>query len=147
MYLENQLRQPGGITMAGVPIDLSKNSVPTYFVSAREDHIAPWHACYRGSKLLGGKSRFVLGGSGHIAGVINPPEKQKYGYWINTRRPKDPDAWLDGATHYEGSWWLDWVNWLQPKRGGEVPARQPGDGNLQPIEDAPGHYVREKADG
>lgn len=147
MYLENKLREPGGITLDGVPIDLGKVEVPAYFVSAREDHIAPWHACYAGTKLLGGETRFVLGGSGHIAGVINPPEKQKYGFWRNTRGPKDPEAWLEGATQHEGSWWLDWVEWLTPKRGGEVPARQPGEGKLKAIEDAPGRYVREKSDG
>ncbi len=147
MYLENRLREPGGITLDGVDIDLSKVKVPAYFVSAKEDHIAPWHACYKGSQLLGGKTRFVLGGSGHIAGVINPPEKQKYGYWLNSRKNKDPDAWFEGAKQHEGSWWLDWVKWLEPQRGGEVPAREPGSGKLKPIEDAPGHYVLEKSDG
>jgi polyhydroxyalkanoate synthase len=147
MYLENKLREPGGIELGGVPIDLGKVEVPAYFVSAKEDHIAPWHACYKGSKLLGGRTRFVLGGSGHIAGVINPPEKQKYGYWLNSKSPKDPDAWFEGAEHQSGSWWLDWVKWLQPKQGGKVPARVPGDGKLKPIEDAPGHYVKAPANG
>ncbi len=147
MYLENRLREPGGITLGGVPIDLSKVKVPAYFVSAKEDHIAPWHACFNGSQLLGGKTRFVLGGSGHIAGVINPPEKMKYGYWINARKAKDPETWFEAAKHHEGSWWMDWVKWLEPQRGGEVPARQPGSGKLKPIEDAPGHYVQEKSDG
>ncbi|RZU99310.1 PHA/PHB synthase family protein [Spiribacter vilamensis] len=147
MYLENNLREPGGITLDGTPIDLGKVDVPSYFVSAKEDHIAPWLACYAGSRLLGGQTRFVLGGSGHIAGVINPPEKQKYGYWLNGRNPKDPEAWFNGAKHHEGSWWLDWITWLAPKRGGEVPARTPGDGNLKPIEDAPGRYVKETGDG
>ncbi|MDR9406591.1 MAG: class I poly(R)-hydroxyalkanoic acid synthase [Spiribacter sp.] len=147
MYLENRLREPGGITLADVPIDLSKVEVPAYFVSAKEDHIAPWHACYQGSQLLNGDTRFVLGGSGHIAGVINPPEKQKYGYWLNDSNPSAPEAWLDGATAHEGSWWLDWVEWLSPKRGGEVPARTPGGGKLKAIEDAPGHYVKEVQDG
>ncbi len=143
MYLENRLREPGGITLAGVPIDLSKVSVPTYFVSAKEDHIAPWRACYQGAQLLSGENRFVLGGSGHIAGVINPPEKQKYGFWLNPEKPADPDAWLANASHHEGSWWLDWVEWLAPKSGGEVPARVPGEGQLGVIEKAPGRYVKE----
>ncbi|MEX0383360.1 class I poly(R)-hydroxyalkanoic acid synthase [Spiribacter sp. 1M153] len=147
MYLENKLREPGGITLDGIPIDLGKVEVPSYFVSAKEDHIAPWHACYRGSQLLSGSTRFVLGGSGHIAGVVNPPEKQKYGYWLNGRNPKNPDTWFNGAKHHEGSWWLDWAKWLSPKRGGEVPARTPGDGKLTPIEDAPGRYVKEPSDG
>lgn len=147
MYLENKLREPGGIQLDGVDIDLSKVKVPNYFVSAKEDHIAPWHACYTGAKLLGGRGRFVLGGSGHIAGVINPPEKQKYGYWTNSRRPKDPEAWLANAEQHEGSWWLDWVDWLKPKRGGSVPAREPGGGVLKPLADAPGQYVKESHDG
>ena len=147
MYLENRLREPGGITLDGVAIDLSKVKVPAYFVSAKEDHIAPWTACFQGSQLLGGKTRFVLGGSGHIAGVINPPEKQKYGYWLNNSKNKDPEAWFEGAKQHEGSWWLDWVKWLEPQRGGEVPAREPGSGKLKVIEDAPGHYVLEKSDG
>ncbi len=147
MYLENKLREPGGIELGGVPIDLGKVQVPSYFVSAKEDHIAPWHACYRGSRLLGGRTRFVLGGSGHIAGVINPPEKQKYGFWLNRNTPADPDAWFEGAEHHEGSWWLDWVKWLQPKQGGKVPARVPGDGKLKAIEDAPGSYVKAPANG
>jgi len=96
---------------------------------------------------LSGSTRFVLGGSGHIAGVVNPPEKQKYGYWLNGRNPKNPDTWFNGAKHHEGSWWLDWAKWLSPKRGGEVPARTPGDGKLTPIEDAPGRYVKEPSDG
>lgn len=147
MYLENKLREPGGIELGGVEIDLRDVKVPNYFVSAKEDHIAPWHACYTGSKLLGGRGRFVLGGSGHIAGVINPPEKQKYGYWTNSRRPKDPEAWLANAEQHEGSWWLDWVDWLKPKRGGSVPAREPGGGVLKPLADAPGQYVKESHDG
>jgi len=144
MYLENKLREPGGIELDGVPIDLSKVKVPAYFISAKEDHIAPWKATYAGVHLLGGTSKFVLGGSGHIAGVINPPAKNKYGYWTNSRKPKDPDTWLENATYHEGSWWLDWLKWLDQKGGGKVPARTPGDGELKPIEDAPGSYVKER---
>lgn len=144
MYLENRLKEPGGITLAGEPIDISRIKVPAFFVSAKEDHIAPWKATYSGARLIGGQTKFVLGGSGHIAGVVNPPEKQKYGYWTSGRKPADPEAWLKSATPHEGSWWLEWVKWLEPKGGGQVPARKPGDGRLKPIEDAPGSYVREQ---
>src|SRR5450432_218724 len=128
MYLENQLKKPGGITLDGVPIDLSKISVPSYFVSAIEDHIAPWKATYAGPQLLGGKSRFVLSGSGHIAGMINPPSANKYGYWTNEALPADAELWLKGAKQHEGSWWDDWLAWLGPKLGPKVAAREPGKG-------------------
>jgi polyhydroxyalkanoate synthase len=146
MYLENRLREPGGITLDGVPIDLSKVKVPAYFISAKEDHIAPWKATYQGVHLLSGTNKFVLGGSGHIAGVINPPAKNKYGFWTNTKKPADPDAWLETATYTEGSWWPDWAKWLNQKGGAKVEARQPGGGKLDPIEDAPGSYVVERHD-
>ncbi len=145
MYRDNRLAEAGGITLDGVPIDLSKVKVPSYFLSAKEDHIAPWTGTYRGVHLLGGTSKFVLGGSGHIAGVINPPAKNKYGYWTSTKKPKDPVEWLEGATYNEGSWWLDWGKWLTQKGGAKVPAREPGGGELKPIEDAPGSYVKERS--
>jgi polyhydroxyalkanoate synthase len=146
MYLDNRLREPGGITLDGVPIDLSTVKVPAYFISAREDHIAPWKATYAGTQLLGGTTRFVLGGSGHIAGVINPPAKNKYCYWTSSRKPKDADSWLEGATRHEGSWWNDWIKWIDQKGGAMVPARKPGGDALEPIEDAPGSYVKSKHD-
>src|SRR5437762_14276333 len=105
MYLENKLMKPGGITLDGVAIDLSKVTQPSYFVSAIEDHIAPWRATFTGPHLFGGKSRFVLSGSGHIAGMINPPAAKKYGYWTNEKLPAKPDAWLKDARQHEGSWW------------------------------------------
>ncbi len=144
MYLENRLREPGGIELGGVPIDLSTVKTPAYFISAREDHIAPWQATYQGARLLGGSTKFVLGGSGHIAGIINPPEKNKYCYWTNRNMPADPARWLENAEYHEGSWWGDWVRWLNHRSGGRVPARQPGGGRLTPIEDAPGSYVGER---
>jgi polyhydroxyalkanoate synthase len=147
MYMKNLLREPGGITLAGVPIDLSKVTVPTYFVSAIEDHIAPWKTTYAGPKLFSGKSRFVLSGSGHIAGMINPPAANKYGYWTNDKLPENPDDWLAGAKQHEGSWWTHWSNWLAAKRGAEVGARTPGKGKLKVIEAAPGSYARLRADG
>ncbi|MCR8915249.1 class I poly(R)-hydroxyalkanoic acid synthase [Marinobacter panjinensis] len=142
MYLENRLGEPGGITLAGTPIDLSQVKVPAYFASAIEDHIALWKSCYKGSRYLGGPVRFVLGGSGHIAGIINPPYQNKYGYRINENTDLSPDEWLSGAEEFEGSWWPDWVKWAEQFSGGEVPARIPGDGELPVIEPAPGSYVR-----
>jgi polyhydroxyalkanoate synthase len=147
MYMKNLLREPGGITLLGVPIDLSKITVPVYFASAIEDHIAPWKTTYAGPQLVSGKARFVLSGSGHIAGMINPPAANKYNYWVNDKLPADADAWLAGAKPHEGSWWPDWVKWLSPYRGRDVPARVPGKGKLKVIEPAPGAYARIRADG
>jgi len=145
MYQDNKLREPGGISLKGVPIDLRKIRVPVYILSTREDHIAPWKACYAGTRLYSGSRRFVLSGSGHIAGVINPPAKKpKYGYWTNTDLPEAADDWLAGAKAHEGSWWPDWWKWVVRKVGTEVPARTPGDGKLAVIEDAPGSYVRNR---
>jgi polyhydroxyalkanoate synthase len=146
MYLENKLAKPGGIELDGVPIDLSKVTVPTYFISAIEDHIAPWKATYAGPQVLRGKSRFVLSGSGHIAGMINPPVANKYGYWTSDARPASADEWLAGARQHEGSWWQDWRKWISPSLGKEVPPRIPGKGKLKALEDAPGSYVRIRAD-
>jgi polyhydroxyalkanoate synthase len=147
MYMNNLLRVPGGITLAGVPIDLAKVTVPTYFVSAIEDHIAPWKTTYAGAQVLSGKSRFVLSGSGHIAGMINPPAAKKYGFWTNDKLPETPDEWLAGAKQHEGSWWTHWKAWLTPNLGPQVPARAPGKGKLKVIEAAPGSYARLRADG
>ena len=142
MYQENRLKDPGGISLGGVPIDLRAIKVPAYFLSTREDHIAPWKSTYRGTRLLGGKNRFVLAASGHIAGVVNPPEGGKYSHWINPELPADPEAWLAGATEIAGSWWPDWHRWVSALAPEKVPARVPGDGKLAPIEDAPGSYVK-----
>jgi len=148
MYLGNRLREPGGITLGGVPLDLSKVKVPAYFISTVEDHIAPWKSTYRGAKALGGPVRFVLGGSGHIAGIVNPPAAGKYGYWTNAAMPDDADAWQQGATAHGGSWWNDWQAWIAGLNGAaRVPARVPGDGKLAVIEDAPGSYVSVRLDG
>jgi polyhydroxyalkanoate synthase len=142
MYQENLLAQPGGISLNGVPIELGKIKTPAYFLSTREDHIAPWKSTYRGTQLLGGKKRFVLAASGHIAGVVNPPESGKYSHWVNTALPADPEAWFHGATEIAGSWWPDWHRWVSALGKEQVPARVPGDGKLTPIEDAPGSYVK-----
>jgi len=146
MYLSNKLREPGGITLDGVPIDLAKSTTPTYFVSAAEDHIAPWKTTYAGPKLLRGKSRFTLSGSGHIAGMINPPVANKYGYWTNASLPESPEEWFEGAAQHEGSWWSDWRDWLTAYAGPQVPARVPGKGKLRVIEAAPGSYVKLRLD-
>ncbi|HEY8287682.1 MAG TPA: class I poly(R)-hydroxyalkanoic acid synthase [Acetobacteraceae bacterium] len=142
MYQQNLLAQPGGISLEGVPIDLGKIKVPAYFLSTREDHIAPWKSTYRGTQLLGGTKRFVLAASGHIAGVVNPPEGGKYGHWINQDLPPDAEAWFRGATEIAGSWWPDWQRWVTSFSKARVPARQPGDGKLPALEDAPGSYVQ-----
>jgi len=146
MYQKNLLREPGGITLAGVPINLRKIKTPVYFLSAFEDHIAPWTSTYAGTQLVGGPVKFVLSGSGHIAGVINPASSDKYGFWLNPNTPPDPGGWFKDAVKQDGSWWPDWLAWLQPYAGPHIPARTPGDGTLQPIEDAPGSYVKMRYD-
>ncbi|MBN8908871.1 MAG: class I poly(R)-hydroxyalkanoic acid synthase, partial [Rhodospirillales bacterium] len=142
MYQQNLLAKPGGITLAGVPIDLGAVKTPAYFLSTREDHIAPWKSTYRGTQLLGGPKRFVLAASGHIAGVVNPPEGGKYSHWINEDLPPEAEGWLQGATEMAGSWWPDWHRWVTAQGKAQVPARQPGDGKLPVLEDAPGSYVQ-----
>jgi len=144
MYQENLLCQPGGVELNGQAIDLSKVRVPAYFLSTREDHIAPWQSTYRGTQLLGGENRFVLAASGHIAGVVNPPEGGKYSYWVNETLAKDPETWLTSATEMAGSWWPDWHRWILAHDSDEVPAREPGAGKLKAIEPAPGSYVKVK---
>ena len=145
MYQENRLIEPGGISLAGTPIDLTRITVPAYFLSTREDHIAPWRATYSGTQLLKGPNRFVLAASGHIAGVVNPPDGGKYSHWINTELPPEPEAWFAGATEISGSWWPDWHRWITALDKRQVKARIPGDGKLAPIEDAPGSYVTVRA--
>ena len=146
MYQENKLVEPGALSLAGVPIDLSRNALPTFILSTKEDHIAPWKSTYAATQIYKGPVTFCLAGSGHIAGVINPPsDKPKYGYWTRCGKlPKDPDTWLEGADHQEGSWWPFWREWLNKNSGGTVPARTPGDGKLKAIEDAPGRYVKQR---
>ena len=145
MYLENRLVQPGGLTLAGEPLDLRTIDLPIYQLSAESDHIAPWKSTYALSRLVRGPYRFVLSGSGHIAGVINPPVANKYYYLTNAKNPASPDGWIAGATRHAGSWWTDWAAWVARHGGGQVPARTPGGGALAPIEDAPGSYVAVRA--
>jgi polyhydroxyalkanoate synthase len=141
MYQNNLLARPGGIAMKGVPIDLGDIDIPVYFMSCREDHIAPWKSTYRGAQLFGGKVRFVLAASGHVAGVVNPPEGGKYNHFINESLPENPEAWLEEATEVSGSWWPDWQRWLASLDKTRVEARIPGKGKLKAIEAAPGSYV------
>ncbi len=145
MYQENLLVKPGGITLAGVPIDLRKVKTPAFLLSTREDHIAPWRSTYRATQLYSGPVKFVLSASGHIAGVVNPPGS-KYGHYENDKNPPTAEEWLAGATQHPDSWWPVWESWVARYAGGEVPARTPGDGKLTPIEDAPGSYVKVRAE-
>ena len=142
MYQENRLVVPGGVTLDGVPIDLSTVDTPSFFLSTREDHIAPWTSTFATTSIFSGPVKFCLAASGHIAGVINPPAAEKYSYWTATRTAKTPETWLRNATETPGSWWPEWQKWIEKHAGGTVPARKPGDGKLKVIEDAPGSYVQ-----
>jgi polyhydroxyalkanoate synthase len=144
-YLENRLREPGGTLQCGVPVDLSRIDVPAFVYASRDDHIVPWATAYASTGLLGGESRFVLGASGHIAGVINPPAKRKRHHWVGSTAP-DADSWLGAAQQVEGSWWPAWSDWLRGHAGALVAApRKPGNAEFAVIEPAPGRYVKEKA--
>ncbi|HZK92521.1 MAG TPA: class I poly(R)-hydroxyalkanoic acid synthase [Stellaceae bacterium] len=145
MYQENLLSKPGGISLGGVKIDLRRIRTPSFLLSTREDHIAPWRSTYAATQTYAGPTKFVLSASGHIAGVINPPGS-KYGHWRNDKNPPSPDEWLAGAEKHDGSWWPVWEEWIAQYGGGMVPARHPGDGKLKPIEDAPGSYVKVRAE-
>ncbi|MFN9337562.1 MAG: PHA/PHB synthase family protein [Alphaproteobacteria bacterium] len=138
MYQQNDLIKPGGIELLGVKLDLRKIKLPTYILSTREDHIAPWASTYRATQTYAGDIRFVLAASGHIAGVVNPPDAGKYSHWVNSALPADPEAWLASSTELAGSWWPDWQRWVSGQDPVQVPARKPKNA----IEDAPGSYVK-----
>ncbi|WP_299022278.1 class I poly(R)-hydroxyalkanoic acid synthase [uncultured Photobacterium sp.] len=141
-YLENKLTEPKGYKVGGVYIDLTKIKVPSYFISTQDDHIALWQGTYRGAQNLNGKSTFVLGESGHIAGIVNHPAKNKYGFWLNDKLESDPEAWLSGAQRHEGSWWGHWNDWMAGFESAEqIDARSPGNANYPVISQAPGRYV------
>ncbi len=147
-YLENNLVKAGGATVCGEAIDLGRIDLPSYLYASREDHIVPWRGAYRSTQVLKGRLRFVLGASGHIAGVINPPLKKKRSHWIGATAalPDSPDAWVEHAVEHPGSWWTDWSKWLAPFGGKQVAApKKPGSAKHRPIEPAPGRYVKEKA--
>jgi polyhydroxyalkanoate synthase subunit PhaC len=147
MYLENNLCVPGKLVMCGTPVDLAHIDMPSYVLATQEDHIVPWRSAYRTTQLVGGKSQFVLGASGHIAGVINPASKNKRSYWHGGKQGDDAEAWLASAQAVPGSWWLHWVKWLKPQAGKPVPARtRLGNTRYKPIEPAPGRYVQVRAD-
>jgi polyhydroxyalkanoate synthase len=152
-YLENRLRVPGALRNCGVSVDLGKVDRPSFIVATREDHIVPWRAAYRSVGLLGGEKRFVLGASGHIAGVINPPSANKRSYWTTEPAaafPEDPQTWFEQAREQRGSWWPLWSRWIEEFKGGEdgkTRAAPAGTGSAKypPIEPAPGRYVKQKA--
>jgi len=142
-YLENNLIKPGKIVLKGVPIDLGKIRQDIYAVGTEQDHIVPWRSAWRISQLAGGKVRFVLGGSGHIAGIINPPSKGR-GYWTNDKPVRSADQWFESAESHKGSWWTDWLEWLKPRSGEQVAPPPLGTAAYPPIAPAPGSYVLEK---
>jgi polyhydroxyalkanoate synthase len=142
-YLENRLSK-GEMVIAGETLDLGKITLPIYNLATREDHIAPAKSAFLGSKFFGGTVKYVLAGSGHIAGVVNPPAKVKYQYWTGGPPTGNLDTWIAKAEEHPGSWWPDWIEWIKAQDSATVPAREPGGGKFTPIEDAPGSYVRVK---
>ena len=144
LYLNNRLSQPGEIKVGDFGIDLSMVKTPSYFLSTKEDHIALWDATFNGSQLLGGDKTLVLGESGHVAGVVNPPSKDKYGYWVSDATFDNPEQWLTSAKREAGSWWTHWQQWATPFLGGKpVPARTVGSQECPALMPAPGQYVRQ----
>ncbi|ARB93451.1 PHA/PHB synthase family protein [Legionella longbeachae] len=144
MYLHNNLSKPGKIHLNHIPIDVTRVDIPTFFLSTEKDHIAPWKTTYIGFQLMKGPKRFVLGGSGHIAGIINAPEAKKYGYKVNDHSPPNADQWLEQATEHPGSWWPEWLKWLKSHSGKLIPAPVFEQLPLTPLMDAPGNYVLKK---
>jgi polyhydroxyalkanoate synthase len=145
-YLENNIKEPGKTTQCGVPIDLSKVMVPLYILASREDHIVPWKAAYGSKDLIGIDARFVLAASGHVAGVINPPARNKRSYWLNDLLVSDPNSWLEKAEEKSGSWWPDWDAWMKHHSNGTVPAPTDlGNAHYRTIEPAPSRYVKQKS--
>ncbi len=146
-YLENNLRIPGRLTMCGVPVDLTRITLPAYILASREDHIVPWKTAYQSTQLLRGEIKFVLAASGHIAGVINPAAKNRRNYWTSNVITPQAGDWLAAATSRAGSWWPDWAAWLAERSGAQVPAPvAQGNAGYRPLEPAPGRYVRVRCD-
>jgi polyhydroxyalkanoate synthase subunit PhaC len=146
-YLENNLRKPGKTIQCGEPLDLSLVDIPVFLYASREDHIVPWQTAYASTELLGGDTTFVLGASGHIAGVVNPPSKNKRSYWVDGEAGPDPERWLETAQEVPGSWWPRWSAWLARCAGERIPSRATiGNDSYREIEPAPGRYVMAKAD-
>ncbi len=144
MYQENRLAT-GDIELLGTRIDLTRIRTPSFLLSTREDHIAPWKSTFAATRLYRGPVRFVLAASGHIAGVVNPPAAGKYGYWTNEKKARTPEAWMEGARQHDGSWWPEWHRWASDFSGGQTQPRDPSAGPLKPIEDAPGSFVARRA--
>ncbi len=144
-FYKNNALSTGKMVMGDVKLDLSKVKTPIYLQSAKDDHIAPFRSVYKSTKLFKGPIRYIIAGSGHIAGVINPPAAKKYQYWTNDKLPPTVEEWQAGAKEHPGSWWPDWDAWLSKLSGSKIPARKPGDGRLKPLGDAPGTYVKVKA--
>ncbi|OWW21169.1 alpha/beta fold hydrolase [Noviherbaspirillum denitrificans] len=145
-YLENKLKLPDALAACGEKIDLRTIGAPAYIYASQADHLVPWTSAYRSVSLLTGERRFVLGASGHIAGVINPPSAKKRSYWLGNAQPEDSQQWFEQAVEQPGSWWTDWGNWLQQHAGKQIPApKKPGSRKYKPIEPAPGRYVKQKA--
>lgn len=145
LYNKNKLAK-GELELAGHRIDLSSVTTPVYMQASREDHIAPYPSVYRAAKLFGGPVRFLLAGSGHIAGVINHPDAKKYQHWTHDKLPAKVETWLKHAEEKPGSWWEDWRDWLYERAGADVDARQPGEGDLKALRDAPGQNVLVRSD-
>jgi polyhydroxyalkanoate synthase len=146
MYLNNELKDAGKLLICNQPVDLSKINCPSYIYASKEDHIVPWKSAFISTQILKGKNRFVLGASGHIAGVINPLKKNKRNYWVNQIKTKNPDTWINGAKSIEGSWWGDFRDWLTTQSGKQIKATTKlGNSNFKVIEPAPGSFVKEKA--
>lgn len=146
-YRDNKLAEPGGLSVDGVPVDLRKVKTPAYVQAGREDHIAPPESVWKITEHFAGPLKFLLAGSGHIAGVVNHPGAQKYQYWTNTRGADTLEDFIAGARETPGSWWPDWLKWLEGHSGSRVAAkkaRNPGKGKLKALEDAPGSYVRSR---
>jgi polyhydroxyalkanoate synthase len=148
MYRDNLLVKPGGITVLGVPVDLGTVKTPMFVQGGKEDHIAPARSAYKLTQVFkavpASDKRFVLAGSGHIAGVVNPPSLKKYQHWTSETLPERFDDFVKAATEHKGSWWPDWMAWLAPRSGPQVAPREPGSGKFPAIEDAPGRYVKER---
>lgn len=143
-FYRNNLLSKGEMELKGVKLDLSKIKVPIYDLATQDDHIAPAKSVFIGSQLFGGQVKFVLAGSGHIAGIVNPPVKKKYQYWTNRKKTDTLEDWQKTATEHAGSWWPDWAKWLGAKSGDQIKPRTPGSGKIKAIEDAPGSYVKMK---
>jgi polyhydroxyalkanoate synthase len=141
-FYQNNALANGSLVLGGQRLDLGKVTIPVYLQSSRDDHIAPYRSVFKATRLFAGPVRFIVAGSGHIAGVINPPQADKYQYWTSSEAADTIEAWWAEAVEHPGSWWPDWEAWLASLSGDKIPARNPGEGALAPIEDAPGSYVR-----